>query len=211
MDERKKPVIIIEHLEQEMGIWILLEYRHSSLIYGKDYLWLTNIPTKYHRIFSKYALRVYSESLLDLVRKSIVRSDEILVLDPQAEEELTYGDLLEFKYIVIGGILGDHPPRGRTKKLLTDKLGNVEARNIGDGQYSIDGAVYYVDYLWKNRNLKGFKYVDGVVIEAVDSEIRLPFRYPVVNGKPLLAPGLIEYLSTGKTPDYILRELGLTK
>ncbi|RLG79857.1 MAG: hypothetical protein DRO13_05120 [Thermoprotei archaeon] len=206
--DEQKPVVIIEHLEDTVGIWLFLEYRHSSLIYGSKYIWFTNLPEKYHAILSKYG-RVSNKSTIDLVRGGEITAREVLILDPQAEKSLDYYDLVTHRYVVIGGILGDNPPRGRTKKLLTDKLENVEARNIGDGQYSIDGSVYYVDYLWRHRSLAGYSYVDGISIETRNGSIHLPFRYPLVEGKPLLAPGLLEYLREGRVPSYILREIGL--
>lgn len=202
----RKPVIVIEHLEESMGLWVFLEYRHSSMIYGREYLWFTNVPSKYHRILCRYG-KVFSKSIVDLVKDGVVGGNEVLVLDPQAEKSLTYDDLLRYKYIVIGGILGDHPPRGRTKELLAKRLGKVETRNIGNRQYSIDGSVYYVNYLWTNKDLGNYKYIDGVEIKTPTGIIYLPFRYPVVEGKPLLAPGLREYLVKGSVPRSILKEL----
>lgn len=205
MGERK-PIIIIEHLEKQFGIWVFLEYRHSSIIYGKEYIWFTNVPLKYRRILGKYG-RVFSESIVVLVKKNMINKKEVLILDPQSKKKLTYNDLLNYKYIIVGGILGDHPPRGRTKKLLTDNLPDIESRNIGEKQYSIDGSIYYVNYLWRNKSMDRYQYVDGVEIETLNGSIYLPFRYPVVNGKPLLAPGLKEYLVNGSIPDNILNEL----
>ncbi len=200
--------IIIEHLEDEFAPWILLEYRHSSLIAGRDMILFTNIPDRYHRILERYGT-VSSESIVNLVSSGIIKGEDLVVLDPKAQRRLEREDLYG-KYVVIGGILGDHPPRGRTWELLTRKLLDygVITRNIGEGQYSIDGAVYYVVELWRNK-LDGFRFVDGVDIETPHGKIHLPFRYPVVNGKPLLAPGLVEYLVHGRIPREILEEIGL--
>ncbi len=206
----EKPVIVIEHLEEQLGIWLFLEYRHSSQIYGEKYLWFTNLPSKYHRLLNRYG-EVLDNSIVELINRNDIGSDEVIILDPKADRELSYNDLVIHRYIVIGGILGDHPPRGRTWKLLSNKLHNVETRNIGDGQYSIDGAVYYVDYLWRNRSMQGFRYVDGVYIETSEGEIYLPHRYPLVDDKPLLTPGLVEYLRENRLPRNILEEIGLSK
>ncbi len=201
--------IIIEHLEEEFAPWILLEYRHCSLIAGKDMVLFTNVPKRYHRVLERYG-RVKSESIIDLVSSGIIKGRDLIVLDPKASRRLERRDLLG-RYVVIGGILGDHPPRGRTWRLLTRKLLDygVITKNIGDGQYSIDGAVYYVVELWKN-NLEGYKFIDGVDIETPNGIIHLPFRYPVVDNKPLLAPGLIEYLVHGRLPREVLEEIGLS-
>jgi ribosome biogenesis SPOUT family RNA methylase Rps3 len=206
MVKGEKPVIIIEHLEEEFSIWLLLEYRHSSIIYNSRYLWFTNIPRRYHRIMARYG-RVFSESIIELISRGVVKGNEAIILDPRAEKTLTYDDLLSHKYIIIGGILGDHPPRHRTEKLLSSRLKDVARRNIGDGQYSIDGTVYYVEYLWRNKGIHGYRYVDGVTIESGQGYIRLPFRYPIMNNKPLLAPGLIDYLVKGILPKEIREEI----
>lgn len=202
----RKPFIVIEHCESEMSPWMILEYRHSSLIYGRDFTVFTNIPPKYQKLLGKYG-RVLTDSVVELIERSEIPQRETIILDPLAKEKLTYSDLVSAKYVVIGGILGDNPPRGRTRELITSRLRSVRSFNIGDAQYSIDGAVYYVHYVWENRGEDGFQYIDGVTLSFHTREIRLPFRYPIVDGKPLLAEGLEHYLRTGKIPDYIWREL----
>jgi len=210
LERRSKPIIIIEHLEDTLGTWVFLEYRHSSMIYGKEYLWFTNIPLKYHRLMQRYG-RVFKESILQLIERNMLKTEELLILDPRAEETLAYSDLLDYKYIVVGGILGDHPPRGRTYELLTSRIRGVDSRNIGDKQYSIDGSVYYVEFLWKNKSMENYEFVDGVTLDTNYGNIYLPYRYPLINNKPLIAPGLVEYLKNEKLPREILEEIGLTK
>lgn len=204
----ERPTIVIEHLEDEIGTWLLLEYRHVSLIHGRRHTIFTNIPSRYHDILKRYGY-VYTESIVDLVKNGVIPADKIIVLDPIADRELSRKETMG-SYIVIGGILGDHPPKGRTWSMLTSRLAplGVEWRNIGKGQYSIDGAAYYVFHLWRH-GLKGYRYIDGVNIKTSNGYIRLPFRYPVVDGKPLLAPGLIEYLTTGRIPRELVEELEL--
>lgn len=202
-----KPVIIIEHCETGFSPWLLLEYRHASMIYGRDYLWFTNVSQRYHGILSRYG-RVLSESVVKLVESGVLNPNHTIVLDPKADQALTFEDLLTAGFVVIGGILGDHPPRGRTWLYITSRMPpGVRAFNIGGGQYSIDGAVYYVDYMWRNKGIEGFKYVDGVVIKTDFGEVYLPFRYPVVNGKPLLADGLEYYLKYRRLRDDIWAEI----
>lgn len=204
--EREKPVVVIEHLEEYISIWIFLEYRHSSIIYSRDYLWYTNIPERYISLLNKYG-NVFNKSIINMIINGDIEPGEVVILDPQAVKQLEYTDLLKYKYIVIGGIMGDHPPRGRTKTLISNRLPSVETRNIGDKQYSIDGSVYYVNYLWINRDMKNYKYIDGVELKNKNGSIYLPYRYPLVNNKPLLAPGLVEYLLHGELPEYIRREI----
>lgn len=207
MEDWKKPIIIIEHCEGELTPWLVLEYRSSSIIYGREYILFTNVPERYHKLLSKYG-KARKERVVELIKARELLPDEIIVLDPRAKKELTYRDLVEAKYIVIGGILGDHPPKGRTWELITSKMPeSVRAFNIGEGQYSIDGTIYYVNYLWEHGNTIGYKYIDGVVVKTENWEVYLPFRYPLVNNKPLLADGLEYYLVHRKIRDDIWREL----
>ncbi|MEM0247171.1 MAG: hypothetical protein QXW53_05660, partial [Desulfurococcaceae archaeon] len=84
---------------------------------------------------------------------------------------------------------------------------SVKSRNIGNGQYSIDGATYYIDYLWRNKDLACFKYVDGIYIETDQGYVYLPYRYPLVNSRPLIANGLEYYLKYRKMRDDIWKEI----
>ncbi len=200
-----KPVVAIEHLEDELSPWLLLEYRHASLILGKNMIEYTNVPRKYHRILSKYGA-VHSGSVLEIYDHS-----KLLILDPASEKPLVRNDLDTVEAVVIGGILGDHPPKKRTHKLLSSKAPRAIRRNIGRGQYSIDGAVYVVYMVMNGYSLDEIHYVDGVKMEVkhdgITEEIILPFRYPLVNGNPLLAPGLKQLLEKGSLPVEIINEL----
>ncbi len=203
---KRKPLIVIEHLEEELSPWLLLEYRHASLIVGRENIVFTNVPKEYHSILNKYAVKVYEESILNLFDHN-----KILILDPVATERISLNDIDRVDYVVVGGILGDHPPRKRTFKYLSSKAPKALKRNIGEGQYSIDGAVYVITKFIETRDLESIEYIDGLTISheegGVVREIHLPFRYPVVDGEPLLAPGLKEYLIYGRIPGEILSEL----
>lgn len=202
-----KPIIVIENCEDTISPWLLLEYRHASMIYGKEYLLFTNIPRKYHRLMSKLG-SVLEESIVELVNTGRVDPGELIVLDPRSRERLSRDILLSTRYVVIGGILGDHPPRGRTYMYITSRLpSDTRAYNIGEGQYSIDGSVYYVNYLLSHSDLSEFRYIDGVSVETEYGHIYLPYRYPIVDDKPLLADGLEYYLKYRKLRDDIWREI----
>lgn len=206
-DSCRKPIVVIEHCEPELSPWLILEYRHASMIYGRDCLWFTNVPARFHRVLGRYG-HVMRESIVELAWRNTVNPADIVVLDPKAPKQLSYGDLETARYLVVGGILGDYPPRGRTWLFITSRMPeNVRARNIGEGQYSIDGAVFYVNYMWENKGLEGFRYVDGVVIEAEHGSVYLPYRYPVVGDKPLLADGLEYYLKYRRIRDDIWKEI----
>lgn len=72
---------------------------------------------------------------------------QVCLLDLRAEKELTTGDNTTIDVFVFGGILGDHPPRDRTKLLRT----NIETmRHLGQPQLSTDTAVLVSKLILKN-------------------------------------------------------------
>jgi ribosome biogenesis SPOUT family RNA methylase Rps3 len=181
---------IIELREKRISKWFQLEIEHSSLIVGKENLVLTNVRYKSHmRVLKKYG-KVLRDSIIDLKELH----DKIIILDPKAKEVLKPDEAKE-AILVIGGIMGDFPPRGRTFKYITSKLKNVRARNIGKHQFSIDGAIFVAKMIAEGKKLEEIPYVKKISIQ-VDPfhEIILPFAYPLVNGKPLIYDKLVEYL-----------------
>jgi len=181
---------IIEIRERRISKWLQLEIEHSYLIVGKDNLAFTNVRYKrYMQILKKYG-KTIRESIIDL--KDL--HDKIIILDPRAKEVLKPDEAKEAT-LVIGGIMGDFPPKGRTYKYITSKLKNVRARNIGKHQFSIDGAIFVAKMISEGKKLEEIPYIKKVSIQ-VDPfhEIILPFAYPLVNGKPLIYDKLLEYL-----------------
>ncbi|MGC9181706.1 hypothetical protein [Thermogladius sp.] len=200
------PIIVIEHLEEALSPWLILEYRHASTIAGRENLVFTNVPPNYTRLLSRYG-RVVNESVVRLVKSGVLKASEVIILDPNASRRIEYEDFLRARYFVVGGILGDHPPRGRTYANITSKLPECEARNIGEQQFSIDGTVYYIMYLFRNRGIAGLGFVDGVTVETDHGYVYLPYRYPLVEGRPLLAPGLEYYIKYRRLPPEIAEEI----
>ncbi len=177
--------IFIEHLEPSAGEWILIEYRSSYRIAG-DRLLITGlevpgIPSTQKRFYE------------------IVDPGEVIILDPQAKEPLEPEDLKQYSYVVVGGILGSHPPRGRTRELLSSRFPQAAKRNIGRLQFSIDGSVYMVLEVYRGRRLNEIPVARGVRIRrtlsrGIEHEIYLPYAYPLVDGKPLISVELVRYL-----------------
>jgi len=193
-----KTLFVIEHLEPRLSQWLLLEYKHASKIVGKENLMITNAKGL-KNVLNKIAV-VFEESIIELLGTKI-KSNRVIVLEPKAEKLLQPEDFIEHTLVIIGGIMGDHPPKGRTWTLLTSKLlGIAEPRGLGPYQFSIDGAVYMAYQVSKGRRLEDIKVIHDVEIEipspypGIQATIRLPYAYPVVNGKPLLALGLVDYL-----------------
>ncbi|WP_297468879.1 hypothetical protein [Thermococcus sp.] len=190
------PYLVIEHLE-EISDWLWLEYKHVSEWWG-DRLVFTNVLPEERERLAKLG-SVIGESV---TRFPFDRS-KIIVLDLQAEEELRPEDIGEDTIIVVGGILGDAIPRGRTKEFITSKMEGVKVRHIGKPQFSIDGASIVAKLIADGKRLEEIDYEENPTIKLDEfSEITLHYAVPKLDGKLLLTPGLI---------DLQKRELGYTE
>lgn len=177
-------VFIVEHLEPRLWKWCLIEYKHISKIVGKNHSLFTNIKSKELSKFGKTIKN--SVSSLNLKNACI--------LDPDAKKTLTPKDAKKFEYFIFGGILGSYPRRKRTKEELSKKL-DFTSRNIGKKQFSTDNAVCVVKEIIKGNKLKDLRFKDKIEIKLgkYDSVV-LPYRYLVINNKPLISEELIKYL-----------------
>lgn len=176
--------IIIEHLDPRLWKWSLLEYSHVSDYIGKQNLIFTNIRTESSRSKLSPFGTIFKERAEKLGLKNTC------VLDPGAKETLSPKD--KFDYLIVGGILGDFPPKKRTKKELTERLG-FPARNLGHNQMSTNTAAIVT---WKIRNgsrLEDLKFRKRIVIKVGKyEEIILPYKYLVENDELVLPKGYIE-------------------
>ncbi len=184
-------VIVIEHLEPVLSEWLLIEYRNAWKFLGEKLL-ITNVKNNDEKKILEKFVRVTSKRCFELYPRAIV-------LDPAAEKPLAPEDKNLADAVVVGGILGDHPPRRRTSVLLTRVYRNPIVRNLGKKQLSIDGAAILADLvLNKDLRLDEIEFVDNVTIErefmGIRHTITLPYRYPVVNGKIILSNDLLRLL-----------------
>jgi len=180
-------LFVIEHLEPRLSKWVLIEYEHASIIVGRENLAFTNVKRGF-KTLEKLG-RVYRESAVELFDR-----EDTIVLDPKAEELLEPSDFDHARAVVVGGILGDHPPRGRTFKFITSKMKRARARSLGNCQFSIDGAVYMALKVASGVRLSEIPVANSLTLRCGDLEIHLPFCYPLVNGRPVISPKLIDYL-----------------
>lgn len=184
-------IFVIENLEPKLSEWLYLEYSHSAQIAGKDLL-ITNV--KRSSEFKKLSRIVRVERKHARV---LFRQEEIILFDPLARKILSPHDIRGKRAILIGGILGDNPPSGRTKELLTKKLPRATVRNIGKEQFAIDGAVFVAKQLSTGKSLKEVPIQVGLEIQLSKGYSNfLPYAFPLVRGKPLISGKLIEYLKT---------------
>jgi ribosome biogenesis SPOUT family RNA methylase Rps3 len=185
-----KLAFVIEHLEREIGKWLLFEYEHVSEIVGKNHLLFANVKKENE----KYAL-----SKLGAVEKKsateVFNPEKVVVLDPKAELPLKPEDFAGKEAVIIGGILGDHPPKGRTSQLLTRRFPRAVVRNIGRWQFTIDGAVYVAKLVSKGKLLETIPVTKGLALRLNEyGEVYLPYAYPLKNGKPVISQKLVAYL-----------------
>ncbi|HLD33127.1 MAG TPA: SAM-dependent methyltransferase [Candidatus Nanoarchaeia archaeon] len=179
------PIYIIEHLEEKLWPWCIIEYKHISQTIGKEHLWFTNVSSPKLKPYGK----VISSSVIDLYPKL----QNACVLDPAAKKILQPHE--QFDYLVFGGILGDDPPRKRTEPELTDKMPGVVTRNIGKKQMSTDTAVYVVQQILLGTKLSELQFQDELEIPLGKNESTvLPYRYVVVDGKVRISPELVAFL-----------------
>lgn len=179
---------IIEHCEPKISLWLELEYRHCTKIIPRTQILFTNVTKKEDKKKLSYT------NFTEKTAAEICGSEKVLVLDPKAKKELQTRDFKKFKKIIIGGILGDEKPRGRTSELLTKKL-NCEARHIGKFQLSVDGACFVARKIQNRKKLSEIEIVNfpELVFSENYSEI-LGYAIPFWEGKPVFTPGILRYL-----------------
>lgn len=197
---KKTPLIIIEHLEDHFSLWIRAEYRHAKQLAGER-LVFTNLGEFLTNAREENLCPCFSESVTEL--QGVLYNDpaKVIILDPFAEKPLKPREAASTEALVIGGILGDNPPRGRTQRLLTQRARHMLARNLGPYQLSIDGAVYVALRVANGTPLEEIPLVHRprlyVDIDGLEVEIELPFSYPLVDGEPLISDEVKELLARG--------------
>lgn len=191
-----KSIFVIEHLEPEVFEWCLIEYKSISGIVGAENLWFTNIK----HLKDQKKLEAYGKVFDKSVRDLGLDLNKVCVLDPDASLTLKSTDKGKFEYYIFGGILGDYPPKQRTKVELTPFLKGSGVRNIGKDQFSTDNAVYVVHEILSGKELEDLDFNDEIEIDIKDGEsVILPYKYPLVNGKPRISGELVNYLKKKKS------------
>ena len=186
------PKYIIEHFEEELFEWCVIEYSHISKIVGKENLIFTCIrKLKDMQILQKLG-KVFPGSSAEL------NLNGVCLLDSDAKQTLKPEDAERFEYFLFGGILGDNPPRGRTKGIIRKLEENglkFELRNLGEKQMPTDTAAYTAKKILEGEKLEKIKFIDSIEIEINENElVMLPYRYAVEGSKPVISNKLVGYL-----------------
>ncbi|MBS3136931.1 hypothetical protein J4232_00735 [Candidatus Woesearchaeota archaeon] len=186
-------IYIIEHLDgNRLYKWCFLEYKHISEIVGKDNLLFTNIKSKKAKEQLLIYGKVESKSITELQLK------KVCILDQLADKILSPNDKNNFDCFIFGGILGDYPPRKRTKEKLSDKL-LCEKRSLGNKQMSTDTAVYTAKKILDGTTFEKLEFQDELEIPVKDGlSIELPYRYIKEYGKIIISNELVAFMKKKK-------------
>jgi ribosome biogenesis SPOUT family RNA methylase Rps3 len=187
----EQPQLIIENCEEKLSDWLWAEYSHCAAIWPG--LVFTNVKDERMRYHLSKLGRVSSRDAL-----SYTGGKGCIILDHQAEKPLRKEEMSEAKYLIVGGILGYDKPLGRTKKYITDRF-NMKfnaARHMGPTQLTIDSAVFVARAILLGARLEEIEITKELEVkwDEVHSTI-LPYGYPVVGGKVIFTPGLLDVLA----------------
>lgn len=188
---------VIEHLDDELFPWSKIEYQHMIEAIGASAapgveLHFNRLPAYWDGEAPTY-VKFHEESFL----ATNPDVSGVCVLDPLADEELSPSDVTSIRHFVFGGVLGNHPPDGRTKRELSDPLTGCIRRHLGPRQMTTDAAlVTCMAVLFGFREgplsappraLSALSFIDDATFligdpssgKVSDESVEMPFRYPV--------------------------------
>lgn len=207
-----KPTYVIEHVEEEepegyrIPEWSLREYRNmaASTHADKDARVIyTNLSSTSYQSLSECLepsegkaaeTQCYREGIMDIINREGIPHDKVCLLDPKAEEEIQPEDFDKFSHFLFGGILGDDPPRDRTKELR--KFG-FPGRHLGARQMSTDTALGTTKRVVVDKIPLGkIDFIDDpTIVFTAQESVDMPYRYlNDGSGKPLMAPGMLDHI-----------------
>ncbi|EJS41740.1 YOR021C [Saccharomyces arboricola H-6] len=197
---------IIEHMEEGFSEWVILEYSQILRDVGAENLVLSSLPkgTTERDIpekLSALGLRWTTKDLksIDQDFKDLepLKDGRVCLLDPRAEIDLQPEDAANFDYFVFGGILGDHPPRDRTKELKTTYPNLLISRRLGDKQMTTDTAIRTTQLIVKDKiKFEDIKFIDYPEFRFTKNEAtEMPFRYVLdKERRPILPEGMLDLI-----------------
>lgn len=168
----------------------MAEYSHSASVWPETVF--TNVQDK--RLFSLLS------GVGTPVREDVLAftgGRKCILLDHQSPHELATEDFDAADFIVVGGILGYDKPKGRTKEFITSRFDpdlNI-LRNLGKIQLTIDSAVFVARAIYLGARLSELEITTEVDVQWDEiHSTHLPYGYPVVDGRVVITPGLVEIL-----------------
>jgi ribosome biogenesis SPOUT family RNA methylase Rps3 len=190
---------IVEHMEEELFEWCILEYQHIQNTIGHERFILTNMgsicdDTSQGKEFTSKAHK-FMESVINIFPK-----ERICLLDSEATLELRPEDANSFDYILAGGILGDVDENDPDRTAELRKHG-YPTRHLGHEQMTTDTAIITAWHILNNQiTMKDLFFVDRpTFVLGKYEQIHMPFRYLSQNQdktqdhkSPLIPPGMME-------------------
>lgn len=189
--------LVVANCEPRLSEWLALEYEHSVRLWREDDLGpVTFTGVTDGRMRERLAKHADVTSA-DVGRH--VAGRPAIILDPTADSVLSPPDFDSHDAIVVGGILGTETFDGRTGRLVSAKVDGT-LRHLGPIQLPIDIAVFAAKYVLLGGALTELEFTTELEIaHDDDTTTLLPYGYPVVDGRVIVTPGLVEYLRAGGT------------
>ncbi|PWN92426.1 DUF431-domain-containing protein [Acaromyces ingoldii] len=231
-----RPQYIVEHMEEDeegsasFPHWALLEYRQMLLLVGPgSTVHFTGLSpgsaSSLRAALSSSSsskpcaeFQVHTEGILDFAAKAQVPISAICLLDPKAPQALSVRDASPppngYSHFLLGGILGDDPPRDRTSAL---RAHGFPGRHLGTMQMTTDTALGVTKRVVEDHLALGLEGTEqegptGATMQWVDQpelkfgggeSVEMPFRYMVdeertkaYRGKPepLMPEGMRQHI-----------------
>lgn len=182
-------LLIIDNWERLLSPWLFSEYSFVADLF-KSSLVFTNVTSKEMLQALSSLAKATPKGVGEFLAEINIPVSKVVILDPAASEELRPEDLSRAEAVVVGGIMGDHPPKKRTYELITSKLSEATARNLGKEQLTIAGAAYVLKKISEGLTLRDLDIRFGLTIKLnilnSSVEIFLPYAFPYEGGKPVL-------------------------
>jgi ribosome biogenesis SPOUT family RNA methylase Rps3 len=121
---------IVEHLEEELFPWCIIEYSRAALAVGRENLLVSRLVTRQAEFESA------KESFLDLQ----LPMERICLLDSESQQPLMPEDIIHFDYVLVGGILGNVDEFDMDRTAILRQCG-LPGRHLGHLQMTTDTAV----------------------------------------------------------------------
>ncbi len=194
--------VVIDNWESCPTPWLLSEYAYVAELFGEAVV-ITNVrDERMLRALDKVA-RATELSLRELLEVEGIPQERVVVLDPSAGEKLSPEDVRRADVVVIGGIMGDHPPKGRTRELISARNPNAVLRSLGKEQLTIAGSAYVLKRVSEGCDVGDIDLRFGLTIELkvlnADVIVYLPYVFPYERGRPILPRRYLEVVALRTT------------
>jgi len=193
------PRVVVEHMEDEPTRWLVAEYaeaRDEAARRGASLLVAGVRDGRLQALLEREGVPWtwdHSWELCDV--------PGTIVLDMWARRDLDPGEASVARCFVVGGIMGDYPPRGRGR-LLAWMFDWSSVRRMGPWQMSVHTAVWAALEVRAGTPVEALPLTYGVEVEVPAGlgsvSVSLPYAYPRGrDGKPRVPQRILGLLSRG--------------